>query len=581
MSGSSGFFEELKRRRVFRVAVVYTVAMAAIFGVADFVWEPLLLPNWTPTLIIVLGVLAFPIAIVLGWAYDLTLGGVVRTSSVNEAERHATAATRSAVPGDGIVVLPFESLSPNEDDEYFSDGVTEDLIGELWRIGSLRVISRTSAWQYKAARVGAKQIANELGVAYLLEGSVRRSGTRVRITAQLIDARPDGHVWADTYDRELGDIFTIQSEVADKIASALKPTFTDGSAGPATPAAAAVLPLAEANDGATSGAPDVAPTSDLEAYDLYLRGRHLWNRRSPKDLIEGVSYLRAAIERDPGFVRARSALAEAYVTIAIYGSLAPDEVLPLARKEAGEALARDPTEAPALTALACVRAIYEWEWAHAELGFGSAMKANPQYPTAPQWLAMNVLVPQGRFDEAVSQLERARELDPMCPSVRASFGVIEFMKGDYGQAQERFRHLVLQDPGFQFGHLLGGLSALHGGNPAGAVESLEKALAVGGWSPEVASALGCAFVADGREAEGRESLRRLLNDDADRYVSPVRISQLQVALSEYDTALSGLEGAVTGRATDLIWVDVHPGFAPIRGDPRYAGVRRAVFGQKP
>ena len=209
----------------------------------------------------------------------------------------------------------------------------------------------------------------------------------------------------------------------------------------------------------------------------------------------------------------RSALAESYVTLGIYGFRAAHEVLPLARKEADEAdeaLSRDRAEAPARTAFACVRAIYHWEWTQAAAGLASAMKANPQYPTAPQ----------GRFDEAVSQLDRARELDPMCPSVRASFGVVDFMRGDYALALERFDLLVRQNPGFQLAHFFGGLSALHGGgDPKQPVRSLQKAAEVGGWSPEVTSALGIAFIAEGREAAAREILGRLRSKSEERYAS--------------------------------------------------------------
>jgi serine/threonine-protein kinase len=523
---------------------------------------------------------------VLAWIYDLTPTGLLRDSEMDDGTEESAAEALRPVPQndevfDGIVVLPFENLSPHKEDEYFSDGVTEDLITQLYRIGALRVISRTSAWQYKARRVGAKQIAGDLGVAYLLEGSVRRSGSRVRIVAQLIDARRDQHMWAETYDREIEDIFEIQSEVANRIASALHLTLTGTSGGPPVDPESAVLPRATGQEEPLPQGPDVVMTSDLEAYDSYLRGRYLWNRRGETELNESVSHLAAAVERDPRFVGARSALAEAYVTLAIYGLRSAQEVLPLARRQADEALGRHPAEAPALSALACVRAIYQWEWARAEAGFTDAIEASPQYPIAPQWLAMNVFVPQGRFDDAVSQLERARDLDPLCLSVQASFGVVDFMRGDYPRARERFDLLVQQDPGFQFAHFFGGLSLLYGGDAGRASESLQRAMEVGGWSPEVAAALGCAFVADGREARGRKIVGRMRTESAERYVSPVRISLLQSALSDHDAALDSLDEAVASRATDLIWLDVHPGFDALRDHPRFGDVRRRIFAEEP
>ena len=579
MSKASQFIKELKRRRVYSAAVAYIVVGLGVLGGAEVILDPLGLGS-ARRLIVIVTLLGFPIAMVLAWIYDLTPTGSLRDSEMDDGTEESAAEALRPVSqndevSDGIVVLPFENLSAHKEDEYFSDGVTEDLITQLYRIGSLRVISRTSAWQYKARRVGTKQIAGDLGVAYLLQGSVWRSGSRVRIVAQLIDARRDRHMWAETYDRELEDIFEIQSEVANRIASALHLTLTGTSGGPPVDPESAMLP--RATEKPLLLGPDVVMTSDLEAYDSYLRGRYLWNRRGETELNESVSYLAAAVERDPRFVGARCALAEAYVTLAIYGLRSAQEVLPMARRQADEALGRHPAEAPALSALACVRAIYQWEWARAEVGFAGAIEASPQYPIAPQWLAMNVLVPQGRFDGAVSQLERARELDPLSPSVQASFGVVDFMRRDYPRARERFDLLVQQDPGFQFAHFFGGLSLLYGGDAGRASESLQRAMQVGGWSPEVAAALGCAFVAEGREARGRETVGRMRTESAERYVSPVRISLLQSALSDHDAALDSLDEAVTSRATDLIWLDVHPGFDALRDHPRFRGVRQRIF----
>jgi tetratricopeptide (TPR) repeat protein len=297
-------------------------------------------------------------------------------------------------------------------------------------------------------------------------------------------------MWAETYDRELEDIFQIQSEVADRIASALQLTLSDVHCEPPVEPKSAVPPSSPDKAASPPEGLGVGLTSDLEAYDLYLRGHYLWNRRSEAALNESVSHLAAAIERDPEFVRACSALAEAYVTLAVYGLRSAQEVLPLPQGQAGDALRRDPAEAPAGSVLACVRAIYQWKWAQAEAGFAGVIAAAPQYPVAPQWLAMNVLLPQGRFDDAVSQLERARELDPLSLSVQACFGVVDFMRRDYSRAGETFDTLVLQDPGLQFAHYFGGLNQLYGGDVDRATESLQRAMEVGGWSPEVAAAVG-------------------------------------------------------------------------------------------
>jgi serine/threonine-protein kinase len=597
VSGLSSFIAELRRRRVFRVLVVYTVVAWALIQVGNIVFPALRLPSWSITLLVVLVVFGFPVAAVLAWGFDLTPEGVVRTPGPERQEglpppgesrpetpvADPTRGIRLAQPteGDGIAVLPFENLGANADDVYFSDGVTEDLITHLYRIGRLRVISRTSAWQYKGTRLGARQIASELGVAYLLEGSVRRSGDRVRITAQLIDGRTDGHLWAETYDRVIQDIFEIQSEVASHIAAALHLTLsgTPGRA-PVRPDPAKASPRSGQGEGVPPGLGD-AMTLNLEAYDLYLRGRHQWYRRSPAALLESVAHLSAAIELDPGFVRARSALAETYVTLAIYGLRAADDVLPKARDEATAALQRDPAEAPALSALACVRAIYDWDWDRATVDFTKAMEAWPQYAVAPHWLAMHVYVPRGRFDDAVRQLELARSRDPLSPSIQASLGVVDFMRRDYVRSRQHFERLIREDPGLQLAHLFLGLSLHHGGDPARAVDALERAMEVGGWSPDVAAALGSALVAAGQDVRGLEALERMGREATDRYVSPVLMAVIETALSDHPAALRSLEQALDHRAADLIWIDVHPAFDALRHLPRFQNARGRIFGSAP
>ena len=224
MSKVSQLVGELKRRHVFRVVVAYGIVAWFILEIGSILFPALLLPDWTLTFLVVLAVLGLPIAIVLAWAFHMTSAGVFRTAPMDGGVEEPT--TEGPRPAGGANrrwdrVLPFENLSLSAEDEYFSDGVTEDLIAQLYRIRSLRVICRSSAWQYKTARAGARQIAAELGVPYLLEGSVRRSGARVRIAAQLIDAQSDRQMWAEMYDLDLEDIFAIQMEVAERSASAL------------------------------------------------------------------------------------------------------------------------------------------------------------------------------------------------------------------------------------------------------------------------------------------------------------------------------------------------------------------------
>lgn len=554
---------ELRRRRVFRVIVVYALVAWALIQFGEIVFPALGLPDWSLTLLVVLAAFGFPIALVLAWAFDLHPAGIVRTDAVEPAAPGSagqSVPTEEGIPSeldpDALAVLPFQNMSADAENEYFSDGISEDLIARLCSIGTLRVISRASSWQYRDRKMGARAIAGELGVAFLVDGSVRRSAGSVRIAAQLIDARSDRHVWSETYDRRLEDIFAIQTDVASRIAAALHRKL----AGP---------------DATTSVQAD-AP--DLQAYDEFLRGRFHWNRRTASDLERSVEHFLTAIESDPDFSGARAALAEAYVTQAIYGLRPGADVLPAARREAAEALRREPDEPSALSALAAVLALHDWRWVEAAETFERAIDAHPEYPTAPQWFATNVLVPLGRFDEAVDQLDRARGVDPKSPAIEASLGVVDFMRRDYRTAMARFARLAERRPDFAFGHYYRGLSAERLGDPEAAVSALRSAEAAGGWSAEILAALGGALSAAGRQAEAREVLASITNSHGDRYVSPVRVAQLRAALGDRSEALEGLERAVATRATDLIWIDVFPGFDSLRDEPRFRQVRDQVFG---
>jgi len=292
----ASFVREMRRRRVFRVIVVYALVAWGLLQVGEIVFPALGLPEWSLTLLVALAAFGFPIVLVLAWAFDMHPEGIVKTEARDSGSpkplppgRAVESAGHEDLDPDALAVLPFANLSPDAANEYFSDGISEDLITRLCAIGTLRVISRASSWQYKDRRIGARQIAGELGVAYLVDGSVRRSSDDVRIGAQLIDARSDRHVWSETYDRRLEDIFAIQTDVASRIAAALHRELT----APGEPQSIR-----------GNGPPD------LIAYDEFLRGRFHWNRRTASDLECSVEHFRAAIEADPDFTRARAALAE-------------------------------------------------------------------------------------------------------------------------------------------------------------------------------------------------------------------------------------------------------------------------------
>lgn len=560
-------FSELRRRHVLRVAAAYAVVAWLVIQVAEATFPAFDIPEWTMRLVVILAVLGFPIAIVLAWAFDMTPGGVERTRPLEKAvgppvdappavERSLSERPVPEPLPQSIAVLPFLNMSGEPENEYFSDGITEDLIAHLARLRDLKVISRTSVMQYKARPKGMREIASELGVATLLEGSVRRAGGHVRIVAQLVDARSDHPLWSETYDRELEDIFEIQADVAQRIARSLQ---------------AELSPRERERIAA-------APTRDLAAYDLYLKGRHEWNRRTDASLARSLDHLKQAVAADPGFALALAGLADSYVTLGIYGARSPHEVMPRARAAAEKALGIDEEQAEALTALACVRSVYEWDWLTAEEEYRRAIDLSPNYPLAHHWYAANFLMPLRRFEEARGELERAQELDPLAPSIAASFAVLELFEGRLERAAEACKKVIASSPGFWLAHYFLGCTFQELGSNDEAIASLEKARTLSADSVDAAAALGQAYAAAGRADDARAVLNDLLARAAHDYVSPMRLAQTHLGIGETEEALSCLERAVEERAAGLVWLDVQPVFKGLRGDPRFEAVHRTVFG---
>lgn len=548
------FVRELKRRRVFRVAAAYLAMAFVLLQVAEIVL-PALGQDGALTVVVVLAFLGFPLALVLAWAYDLSPGGIVRTPDLDDDE--ATAAVPGPqVPLDrrAVAVLPFKDMSGDPDNRYFTEGIHEDILAHLAQIRDLRVISRTSVTRFADRAESLPTIGRLLGAGSILEGSVRRDGQRVRVVAQLVDATTDTHMWAETYDRELEGIFEIQSEVARQIARALQARLSEGE----------VARLHR------------APTVDLKAYDLFLKGRFLWNHRTERRLDESLSYFKEATRLDPGFALAHAGLADAYVTLAIYNARAPHEVMPRADDAAARALAVEPDQAEALTARACVRALYHWDWAQAETDFKRAMTHNPSYATAPQWYAMNHLALLGRFDDARARLLEARTLDPASPAIHASLGFLLLLEGQTHEAEARFRTLIGEQPEFALAHHFLAQTLDVQGRHGEALATLERALELRGPTPEVLSARACILARAGRGSEARDIHDELERRGATEYVSPTRLAQVSLALGETERALHQLQQAVQCRATDLAWVGVHPWFAPVRHHPSYPELADAL-----
>jgi TolB-like protein/Tfp pilus assembly protein PilF len=543
--------KELHRRKVVRVGGAYLAGAFIALQVVSSTFPALPLPEWADTMVLALLGLGFPIALALAWALELTPEGLREELSAEEAENLAAL---TALRDDSIAVLPFENLSADPENEYFSDGVTEDIIASVARIRGIRVLARPSVLRYKGARKAVRDIATELGVATVVTGSVRRSDGRLRIVVQVVDARDDSHRWSETYDRSLGDVFQIQSEVAANVAAAVRKE----------------LSLADRNGITARG------TADGDAYDLYLRARFLWNRRDVGSVEESVGFFRRAADRDPSFALAHAGLADAHVVLGIYGVRAPAEVYPSARAEAERALTLDPTLGEAVASAACVRAIYDWDWVAAEREFRRAITLAPSYATAHQWYATMVLTPQGRFAEALTELERAHELDPESPVVAASRGIVRFYERSYAKARSEIEAVVRAHPHFGLAHYFLAMCHEAEGRVAQAASAAAESVRLSGGSAETLATQGHALGRLGRTTEAETIHDELRARASSRYVSPVLIALVLVGLGRTDEALAELERGLEAKSTELIWLGVRPTWSVLGGSDRFRAVLARV-----
>lgn len=451
-----------------------------------------------------------------------------------------------------VAVLPFANLSTDPENEFLSDGITEEIMTTLSRLRTLRVAARSSSFAFKGKRGDVRAIAEQLGVQNILDGSVRRSGTQVRVSAELIDASTGFPVWSDRLDRPLDDVFAIQDDIARAIADALAST------------------LLHDTGAAISGGVDGG------AYEAYLRGRFELNRRTEAGLHAAARFFEQAIALQPEFALAHHGLADALLLLGVYGVAAPTTVLPQARAAAERALASDPALGEAYATLGTLRALHDWDWSGAEDAFRRATALNPRHPAAWQWRAMNHLIPMGRRDEARAAIERARALDPLSMVMAASTGVVFHLAGDLPGAIRVLRHAVETDPNFGMTHYFLGIALRDAGELAAAGEALRTAIARTGGTPEMSAALAVTLAAQG-DAEGAKALRRdLVERAATRYVSPCLLAQVHVALGELDEADAAVERALEVRDTDLVFLGVRPAYAALRGRPRFDAARTRI-----
>jgi TolB-like protein/Tfp pilus assembly protein PilF len=491
-------------------------------------------------------------AVVIGVAALLVLATVL--IGLNVAGLRDRLLGRAIAPRiESLAVLPLENLMGDPAQEYFVDGMTEALITELAQISALRVISRTSVMQYKAARKPLPQIAKELNVDAVVEGSVQRSGDRVQITVQLIQAPTDRHLWAKPYERELRDVLVLQREVASAIANEIKIKVT--------PQEQAQLARAR----------PVSP----EAHEAYLRGRYYWNLRTEDGLKRGIEYFLQAIEKDPGYALAYAGLADSYAVMSGWNLMAPKEGYPRAKAAAFKALEMDETLAEAHASLGDARYVYDWDWVGAEKEYKRAIELNPGYATAHQWYA-EYLSRMGRHNEAIAELKRAQELDPLSLMINAIGGWIFVCARRYGEAIAQCRRTLELNAGFYPAH--GNLGRVYEQEKLydEAISEYQKAKALEAGNPFLAADLARGYAAAGRKTEALKIISNLRELSKRRYVSPYKVAQIYVALRDFDQACAWLEKAYDEHSYDLTGAKVDPTLDRLRSDPRFQDLLRRM-----
>jgi len=561
-------FAELKRRRVIRALVGYGIAAFAVLQIIEPVMHGLHWRDEVLSYVVVALAVGFPIVVSLAWIFDVKAGRIKRTVAKNEGLKGPRLALvlvgigmLAAAPGmiwyfiwpgqakpqreaaapaaltQSIAVLPFANLSGGQENEYFSDGVTEEIINALANVEGVRVVARTSAFSFKGKNVNVRQIGEELNVATVLEGSVRREGNQLRVVAQLIGAADGYHIWSKTYDRELKGVFSLEDELARAIVQALKPRLV-----PAT--------LVQQT------------TSSTEAHDLYLKGRYFWNQRSQEGFAKARALFEKAIALDPTYALAHSGLADCYSLSVDYARARAAEVLPKAKKHALRAAELDDSLAEAHASLGMVSE-RDYDWSRAEREYRRAIELKPGYATAHHWYFL-LLAATGHLAEAREEAERARQLDPTSAIINGALVGLFLDNREYDRAIDQALKGLELNPNFDLARVWLAISYRQAGHFGEALAALDqvRALPTGALRAQLLAAAG-----------DRVAAQRLLADVENRFPKePVprgALAMAHLALGDKDGAFLWLERGIEERDQTVLGLKVSPQWDPIRSDPRY------------
>ena len=598
MSKTASFFAELKRRNVYKVAVAYVVVAWLLLQAASIFLPAFDAPSWVMKFLIVVIVLGFPVALILSWAFELTPEGIRLESEIVPNQSITRRTGRRivgitivlavlaaglmtfqiirpkpfAVPGKtappsaeppidskSIAVLPFENLSHDPENAYFSEGIQDEILTRLAKIGDFKVISRTSTEKYKSAPENLREIAHQLGVAHILEGSVQKATDKVRVNVQLINALNDTHLWAETYDRKLTDIFAVESEIAKTVAENLQAKL----------------------NGRAETMLAARPTENPQAHELYFKGRYFWNKRTVHNLVKAIGYFQQTIDLDPNYALAYAGLGDAHSIVPIYAGTPPQDDIPKALMAARKAVELDDSLAEAHTSLANAL-VMNVQLATAEPEFRRALELNPNYATAHQWFG-ECLFGEGRYSEALAELERAHELDPLSLIINASYGMALAGAGRTAEAIAQLHKAIDLEPNLIAAHSMLGQTLESTGKLSEAIAEYGKVQELAP-TPASFAMLAYAYVKAGRSAEARKILDDLTRLSGHSYVSAYALAVVHLSLGEKEKALHLLAKAFDDR--DILLQGFYGSLKtdrrldPLRGDPRFQRLeKRFMTGQ--
>ena len=581
------FFAELKRRNVYKVAVAYAIVGWLVVQIATQVFPFLEIPNWVVRLVIALVTIGFPIALIIAWAFEATPEGIKRTEDVDlDAQKRApkkhawiyvvvvggalsaalfflgryTAGNKKAVaapnelPQKSIAVLPFDNLSRDPDNAFFAEGVQDEILTRLAKVADLKVIARTSTQRFKSAPENLPDIAKQLGALNILEGSVQKVNDQVRVNVQLINALTNAHLWADIYDRKLTDIFAVESDIAKTIADTLQAKLT----------------------GSEKTAMSKKPTANPEAYQLYLKGRFFWDKRTGADLQTAIQYFNQAIAKDPTYALAYAGLADAYALLTAYGASSIADSFPQAKAAARKALELDGSLAEAHTSLGQVLLFYDLDFQAAANEFQRAIALNPNYATAHHWYGNGPPTVVGDFDTAIAELKRAQQLDPLSLIINADLGVTFFLARRYDEAITQLRKTIEMEPHFYYAHWNLGQALELKGQLREALAEYKKAAELNE-DPLIVALVARAYAKLGQRDEALKRLEELQQAATRRYVPNYAFALVYAALGDKAKAMDWLEHAYRDHVgPELVLIKVDPMLDPLRGDARFEALAEKI-----